>query len=51
MKEVKIVLDPKVAVHLVLALRKYATEQQDKLIDTVAAAIEVKLAGRRGRYN
>ena len=51
MKEVKIVLDPKVAVHLVLALRKYATEQHDKLIDTVAAAIEVKLAGRRGRYN
>ena len=51
MKELKLVLDPKVAVHLVLALRKYATEQQDKLIDTVAAAIEVKLAGRRGRYN
>ena len=51
MKEVKIVLDPKVAVHLVLALRKYATEQHDKLLDTVAAAIEVKLAGRRGRYN
>ena len=50
MKELKLVLDPKVAVHLVLALRKYATEQQDKLIDTVAAAIEVKLAGRRGRY-
>ena len=51
MKELKLVLDPKVAVYLALALRKYATEQQDKLIDSVAAAIEAKLAGRRGRYN
>ena len=51
MKELKLVLDPKVALHLALPLRKYATEQQDKLIDSVAGAIEAKLAGRRGRYN
>ena len=51
MKELKLALDPKTAAHLALALRKYATEQQDKLIDSVAAAIEAKLAGRRGRYH
>ena len=51
MKEVKIALDPATAARVALALRKYATEQQDKLIDSVAAAIEAKLAGRRGRYN
>jgi hypothetical protein len=51
MKELRLVLDPKTAAHVALALRTYASEQQDKLIDTVAAAIEAKLAGRRGRYN
>ena len=51
MKEVKLSLDPTTAARVALALRKYATEQQDKLLDSVAAAIEVKLAGRRGRYN
>lgn len=51
MKELKLALDPKTAAHLARALRVYASEQQDKLIDAVAAAIEVKLSGRRGRYN
>ncbi len=51
MKELKLVLDPKVAVHLALALRKYAREEQDRIIADVANAIEAKLAGRRGRYN
>jgi hypothetical protein len=32
-------------------LRKYADEQQDQLIETVAVAIESTLEGRRERYN
>ena len=51
MKELKLALDPKVAAQVALALRKYASEHHDKLIDTVATAIESKLEGRRGRYS
>jgi hypothetical protein len=50
MKELKLALDPEIAARVAMALRKYATDTQDKLLDAVAAAIESKLSSRRGRY-
>lgn len=51
MKEFKLALNPKITAPVALALRRYASEQHDKLIDTVAATIEAKPGARRGRYN
>ena len=50
MKELKLVLDPKTAARVATVLHKYANEERDQLIETVATAIESKLEGRRGRY-
>ena len=38
MKELKLALDPKIAARVAAALRKYAIEQHDQLIETAAAA-------------
>jgi|LakMenEpi03Aug12_release.lakeMendotaPanAssembly.Ray.scaffolds.fasta_scaffold5348307_1 hypothetical protein len=51
MKEFKLAINPKIAARVALELRRYASEQHDKLIGSVAAAIEAKPGARRGRYN